>query len=78
MKKKVKKKKYQKPEIEVIAVEPSHFFCVSGTINECVSGTIKEWSVENDESDDDDWGDDNSNNSSNNSKKSMWNNLWEK
>ncbi len=70
MKKKMKKKKYQQPEIEVIAVEPSHFFCVSGT--------IKGWSEENDESDDDDWSDDNSNNSSNNSKKLMWNNPWEK
>lgn len=70
MKKKMKKKKYQKPEIEVIAVEPSHFFCVSGTING--------WSEENDESGDDDWSDDNSNNSSNNSKKLMWNNPWEK
>lgn len=70
MKKKMKKKKYQQPEIEVIAVEPSHFFCVSGTINE--------WSVENNKSDDDDWSDDNSNNSSNNSKKLMWNNPWEK
>lgn len=66
MKKKMKKKKYQQPEIEVIAVEPSHFFCVSGT--------IKGWSEENDESDDDDWSDDNSNNS----KKLMWNNPWEK
>lgn len=74
MKKKMKKKKYQQPEIEVIAVEPSHFFCVSGTIHG--------WSEENDESGDDDWSDDNSNNnsnnSSNNSKKLMWNNPWEK
>lgn len=70
MKKKMKKKKYQQPEIEVIAVEPSHFFCVSGTIHG--------WSEENDESGDDDWRDNNSDNSSNNSKKLMWNNPWEK
>lgn len=57
------KKKYQKPETEIMAVEIGHFICVSGEINE--------WSLENDESDDDDWSDDNSNKS-----KSI--NLWER
>lgn len=51
----MKKKKYQKPEIKLVAVTSSHFICVSGEIND--------WSLENDESDDDDWSDDNSNNS---------------
>ena len=60
---KMKKKIYQKPEIEVIAVKTENMICVSGKIGN--------WKLDEDTSDDD-WSD---HGSSNNAKSR---NLWEK
>lgn len=61
---KMKKKIYQKPEIEVIAVKTENMICVSGKIGD--------WKLDEDTSDDDDWSDQGS---SDNAKSR---NLWEK
>lgn len=45
----MKKKEYQVPETDVITVVFEDFVCVSGK--------IKDWSLEKDDSDDDDWSD---------------------
>lgn len=47
----MKKKIYQKPEIEIINMETNHIICISGK--------IEDWKLDNDESDNDEWSDDN-------------------
>lgn len=51
----MKKEKYQKAEIAIIAIDAERMFCTSGNISN--------WTQETDNSDDDNWtDDDNSNN----------------
>ncbi|WP_028896273.1 hypothetical protein [Prevotella sp. HUN102] len=59
----MKKKKYQRPQIDVVQVECSNIICTSPQ-----TGKIEDWKLDNDDSGSDDWGSDES--------RSKGNSLW--